>query len=233
VAEDPILRLDGPQLQLGVYIINPAYVELGNDPKGENRPDTLLWKDILTWDLHGPDLTRAGVDKFSLWAAIFDLHKGPEETDEEKKKESQAVLDSLELRSLVADLSIKNSGPLPLKIRSADVNGSVTLSENALMNLHVAGGIPAVKKPAARKGSNPGGFEFGLDALKVDKVDLTLLDRETPGGKITGISQVHTGQIKINELTDGHISFDDLFHPQRFTATIKHASAENVRWYKN
>ena len=249
VADNPILRLDGSQLQLGVYGVDPTYVDKGNDPKGLNRPNTPAWIDILTWDLHGPDLTRAGLDKFALWAAIFDLHKSPELTQadkdketksqrekrEKKEAETKAVVDSLELRSLVADLSIKNSGPLPLKIRSADVNGSVTLSDNALLNLHIAGGIPAVKPPppSQRPGKNPRGFTFGLDALKVDKVDLTLLDRETPGGKITGISQLHTGQIKINELVDGHISFNDLFHPQRFTATVKRASAENIRWYKN
>ncbi len=247
VADNPILRLDGPQLQLGVYGIDPPDIDKGNDLKGKNRPNTLTWIDILTWDLHGPDLDAARVDKFSLWTSIFDLHKSPELSEaekasqtpaekaerEEKERKTQAVLDSLELRSLVADLSIKNSGPLPLKIRSEDVNGSVTLSDEALMNLHVAGGAPAVTKPPERPGSNPGGFAFGLDALKVDKVDLTLLDRQTPGGKITGISQLHTGQIKITDLVDGHISFDDLFHPQRFTATIKHASAENIRWYRN
>ncbi|HEX8082163.1 MAG TPA: hypothetical protein VF557_18270 [Jatrophihabitans sp.] len=247
VAEDPILRLNGSQLQLGVYIVNPGDVEKGNDPQGKNRPHSRLWKDILTWDLHGPDFTRAGMDKFTLWAAIFDLHKELEPTAAqkasqteaekaeqlEKDAESQAVLDSLELRSLVADLSIKNSGPLPLKISSDDAFGTVTLSDQALLNLHVAGGVPAVKKPPARSGSNPGGFEFGLDALKVDSVDLTLLDRQTPGGKITGHQQLYTGQIKITDLVDGHISFDDLFHPQRFTATIKHASADNVRWYTN
>lgn len=247
VAKDPILRLDGSRLQLGVYLLNPPDVDKGNDPAGKNRPDDLDWIDILTWDLHGPDLTRAGLDKFALWAAIFNLRKSPElsqadkdketksqrEKREKKAAESQAVLDSLELRSLVADLSIKNSGPLPLRISSDDAYGTVTLSDQALLNLHVAGGIPAVKKPAARSGSNPGGFAFGLDALKVDKVDLTLLDRATPGGTITGIQQLYTGQIKITELVDGHISFDDLFTPQRFTATIKHASAENVRWYTN
>jgi hypothetical protein len=249
VANNPMLRRDGSQLRLGVYIKDPPDVGKGNDSTGTNRPDTPLWQDIMVWDLHGPDLSAGRMDKFSLWTAIFDLHKDPALTEEQKAKETkkqreereegekkaQAVLDSLELRSLVADLSIKNSGPLPLKISSNDVNGSVTLSDNALMNLHIAGSAPAVLPPSQRPGatSTPGAMGFGLDALKVDKVDLTLLDRETPGGKITGISQLGTGQIKITDLADGHISFDDLFHPQRFTATIKHASADNVRWYQN
>lgn len=247
VAEDPILRLDHGQLQLGVYILNPPDVDKGNDPDLKNRPNTRSWKEILAWDLRRPDITRAEMDKFALWAAIFHLHSSPPLTEaekaketksqreerEEKEAESKAVLDSLEVRSLVADLSIKNSGPLPLKIHADDAFGMVTLSDQALLNLHIAGGIPAVRPPAARAGSNPGGLTFGLDALKVDKVDLTLLDRDKPGGKTTGISQLYTGQIKINELVDGNISFDDLFTPQRFTATIKHASADNVRWYRN
>ena len=247
VAKDPILRLDHGQLQLGVYILNPPDVDKGNDPAMKNRPNTRSWKEILAWDLRRPDITRAEMDKFALWAAIFHLHTSPPLTEEEKAKEtksqreereekeaeSKAVLDSLEVRSLVADLSIKNSGPLPLKIHADDAFGMVTLSDQALLNLHIAGGIPAVRPPAARPGSNPGGLTFGLDALKVDKVDLTLLDRDKPGGKTTGISQLYTGQIKINELVDGNISFDDLFTPQRFTATIKHASADNVRWYRN
>jgi len=254
VADDPILRLDGQQLQLGVYVINPENVSQGNDPEGKNRPNTKLWEDILTWDLHGPDISRAGADQFALWAAIFDLHKTPALTEEEKaketqaqkekreakEKESQAVLDSLELRKLVADLSIKNSGPLPVTITSDTVKGSVTLSDKALLNLHVEGGIPAVKKPPERSGSNPGGLNISLDALKVDKVGLTVFDmqdpKDVPSGqapKITEIHQLHTGQIKITNLTDASISFDDLFTPQRFVGTIKNASADNVRWYKN
>ena len=247
VADNPILRLDGSQLQLGVYVLDPPDIDKGNDSTGKNRPNTPTWLDILTWDLHGPELTAAGLNKFSLWTAIFDLHKDRELTQAEKDaqtpaqkaareakaKKTQAILDSLELRSLVADLSIKNAGQLPLKIRSDDVSGSVTLSDQALLNLHVAGGLPAVSQPAERPGTNPGGLALGLDAVKVDKVDLTLFDRKVAGGPITGQSQLHTGQIKVSELVDGNISFDDLFSPQRFVATVKHASADNIRWYGN
>ena len=127
-----------------------------------------------------------------------------------------------------------------MTITSDTVKGSVTLSDQALLNLHVEGGIPAVKKPPERSGSNPGGLNISLDALKVDKVDLTVFDRQDPkdvpagqAPKITGIHQLHTGQIKITNLTDASISFDDLFTPQRFVGTIRNASADNVRWYKN
>ncbi|HEX8768960.1 MAG TPA: hypothetical protein VF714_11350, partial [Jatrophihabitans sp.] len=248
VANDPILRLDGSQLQLGVYYVDPPDIDKGNDKNATNRPNTAVWKPLLAWDLHGPDLDGAALNKFSLWTAIFDLHKSPPMTEEQKaketkeqrekrledEKETQAILDSLELRSLVADLQIKNSGPLPLKIRSDSVKGSVTLSDEALLNLHVAGSAPAVHPPPQRAGANstPGAVAFNLEAFKVDKVDLTLFDRD-PAGTITGISQLHTGQIKITDLIDGSVSFDDLFTPQRFVATIKHASADNVRWYRN
>jgi hypothetical protein len=243
VAKDPILRLDGPQLQLGIYYLDPAGVDKGNDPDNKNRPDTLLWKKILAWDLHGPDLDKAGVDKFALWAAIFDLHHDSPDPDPKKAaqddKDTQAILDSLEIRKLTADLSIKNRGPLPITIRTDSVRGTVTLSDNALMNLHVSGGIPAVSPPGARPGSNPGALDVSLDALKLDKVDLTIYDIDPaaakPGDppKITGIHQLHTGQIKINNLVDATITFNDLFHALRFSGTIKSAHAENISWYKN
>jgi hypothetical protein len=253
VAEDPILRLDGSQLQLGVYLVDPPKVNEGNDELNKNRPRSRDWVDILTWDLHRVDLERARADRFSLWAAIFDLHKSPKptkeeqekETDEQRKqrekkeKETQAVIDSLEIRALTADLSIKNRGPLPLTISSDSIDGTVTLSDNALMNLHVSGGIPAVTPPPKRPGTNPGALEIGFDALKVDKVDLTVYDLEspdpnTPGAlpKVTGIRGLKTGTITINNLTDASISFNDLFHPQRFSGTITSARAENIRWFK-
>ncbi|MBV9823160.1 MAG: hypothetical protein JO144_13055 [Actinobacteria bacterium] len=251
VAEDPILRLVGSQLQLGVYVKDPPDVDKGNKtPRGQepNRPDSLLWLDILTWDLRPPDLAAARHDRFSLWTAIFDLHKSPPLTEEDKAKETaeqkeerkkkerdlQATLDSLELRSLEADLQIQNSGPLPLRIRSDAAAGTVTLSDKALMNLHVGGSAPAVTPPEQRAGarSTPGAMSFGLDAVKVDSVDLSLFDRDAKGG-LTGVSELRTGHIKITELSEGHLSFDDLFHPQRFTASIKQASADNIRWYRS
>ena len=252
VAEDPILRLDGPQLQLGVYLVDPPKINEGNDEQNKNRPNSVDWFDILTWDLHGIDLDRARADRFSLWTAIFDLHKSPTLTEEEKKKgteeqrakrekkeETQAVIDSLEIRKLTADLSIKNRGPLPLTISSDSIKGTVTLSDNALMNLHVSGGIPAVSPPPQRPGTNPGALGIGLDALKVDKVDLTVYDLEspdpkTPGAlpKLTGLHGLETGTITISNLSDASISFNDLFHPLRFSGTIKTAHAENIRWFK-
>jgi hypothetical protein len=253
VADDPILRLDGPQLELGVYAIDPATIGEGNDPENKNRPRSKDWFDILTWDLHGVDLDRARADRFSLWTAIFDLHSSPKpstaellkETPDERKereakeKESQDVIDSLEIRSLTADLSIKNQGALPLTISSDAAKGTVTLSDNALMNLHVSGGIPAVHPPAARPGTNPGALDVALDALKVDNVDLTLYDYADPNPKdpaappkLTGMQALKTGTITIKDLTDASITFNDLFHPLRFTGTIKTAHAENIRWFK-
>jgi hypothetical protein len=243
VAKDPILRLDHERLQLGVYILDPESVDQGNDPDGVNRPGNSAWNDILTWDLHSPDISKAGAGKFALWSALFDLHKEPEPTaaqkaaqtpaqkEEREKKEAknQAILDSLEIRKLVARLDIKNSGPLPITIESDTVKGVVTLSDQALLSLQVSGGIPAVKPPAERPGTNPGGLDISLGAFKLDKIDLSIFDKPTP----TEIQQLHTGTIQIKDLKDANISFDDLWHPQRFAGTIKSAHAESIRWYKN
>src|SRR5206468_1608887 len=125
VARDPLLRLnaDKSQLQLGVYVVDPdSGVEKGNDPQGMHRPDTVLWEDILTWDLGSVDFAKARANKFSLWSAIFSMHKDKPMTAEELAKESekdhakrkakqadqQRTSDSLEVRSLVADLALTN-----------------------------------------------------------------------------------------------------------------------------
>jgi Domain of unknown function (DUF4157) len=243
VAKDPMLRLDHEQLQLGVYKLDPDFAAKGNDPQGINRPDNWAWTKILAWDLRAPDISKAGADKFALWAAIFDLHKEPELTEAQKAAETQsekeerekddaairATLDSLEIRKLVADLDIMNTGPLPIPIKSDTVNGVVTLSDQALLKLHVSGGIPAVKPPDARPGSNPGGLEMSLGALKLDSIDLSIFDKPVP----TEIHGLHTGAIQVKDLTDATITFDDLWHPQRFVGTIRSAHADSVRWYKN
>lgn len=251
VAYDPVLRLDKNQLQLGVYAINPPDVAKGNDPEGKNRPNTLLWFDILSWDLRTADLARARADKFSLWAAIFDLHSKPPLTDAELKAESdddrtkrlkkeaetKATIDSLELRKLVADLSIRNASPLPLTISSDAAKGSLVLSKDALMNLRVNGGISAVKPPPERPGTNPNRLAISLDGFALDSVNLTLYDYAPPAApgeakKLTGLSSLSTGKIQITDLVGGSLTFSDLFHPQRLTGTIKKAHAENIRWFK-
>ena len=172
-AKRPILRLDGPQLQLGIYYIDPKDIEKGNDPDLKNRPSSWRWKPILTWDLHGVDLDRARADRFSLWTAIFDMHHAPLDPDPDKAKADeaamQALMDSLEIRKLVADLSVLNRGPLPIEISSDAAKGTVTLSDKALMNLHVEGGIPAVRPPWQRPGlsDNPRQLDVSLEALTV------------------------------------------------------------------
>lgn len=243
-AKRPILRLDGPQLQLGIYYIDPKDIEKGNDPDLKNRPSSWRWKPILTWDLHGVDLDRARADRFSLWTAIFDMHHAPLDPDPDKAKADeaamQALMDSLEIRKLVADLSVLNRGPLPIEISSDAAKGTVTLSDKALMNLHVEGGIPAVRPPWQRPGlsDNPRQLDVSLEALTVNSVNLTLYDRAPdpadPGGlgKITGLSGLKTGSIRINELSNASLTFDTLFAPHTFKGTIRNGHAENVRWFK-
>jgi hypothetical protein len=252
-ADDPMLRLEGNQLQLGVYGANPDNASKGNDPEGKNRPDTPVWFDILTWDLGWADLSKARADKFSLWAAIFDLHKTPpltpaqlaDESDAAREKrltkeaELRDVLDSLELRKLTADLSIRNTAPLPLTISSEAAKGSITLSKDALMNLHVDGGIPAVVPPTQRPGTetNPGKLDLSLDGFKLDAINLTLYDYEPPAKagdpkKLTGLSSLRTGKIQITDLINGALTFNDLFQPRRLSGTITKAHAENISWFK-
>ncbi|MBK8460529.1 MAG: hypothetical protein IPL43_10415 [Micropruina sp.] len=249
-ADDPMLRLENNQLQLGVYGANPDNASKGNDPEGKNRPNTAVWFDILTWDLRSVDLARARADKFALWAAIFDLHSDPpltpaqlaaesEDAREErltKEAESRAAIDSLEIRKLVADLSIKNTVPLPLTISSEAAKGTITLSKDALMNLHVAGGIPAVVPPPERPGTNPGKLDLSLDGFALDAINLTLYDYAPPEKagdpkKLTGLSSLKTGKIQITDLVNGTLTFNDLFQPRRLSGTITKAHAENISWF--
>lgn len=105
----------------------------------------------------------------------------------------------------------------------------MTLSDQALLRLHVDGGIPALIPPPERPGTNPGGLNISLGALKLDAIDLSIFEKEKPG-EFQGL---HTGTIQVNDLKDANISFDDLGHPQRLIGTIKSAHADNIRWYKN
>ena len=236
-ARDPILRLDGPQLQLGIYYINPPDVEKGNDPKGRNRPATLLWKPIVTWDLHRADLRRAWSDRFALWAAIFDMHEEPAKPGAPEDPDVKLLKETLEIRKVDAKLSVRNAGPLPVTIGSDAVRGTVTLSDKALLNLRVSGGIPAVTPPPQRPGTNPGALSLGLDALKIDAVDLTLYDYGSPAAPgelppIKSMSHVETGRISITEMADASLTFDNVFTPHRLVATIKRAHADRIRWFR-
>jgi hypothetical protein len=105
------------------------------------------------------------------------------------------------------------------------------------MNLHVEGGIPAVRPPWQRPGlnDNPRQLDVSLEALKVDAVDLTLYERApdpTGPGPITGMSGLKTGSIRINELSNASLTFDTLFAPHTFKGTVKKGHAENIRWFK-
>jgi hypothetical protein len=231
-ADDPILRLDGPQLQLGVYGIDPPNVSKGNDPQGMNRPNTVTWKKILAWDLRPLDLTSAKANRFALWSAIFDMHSDSVSTDpdkaEEEKKESKAKLDSLEVRKLVANLSILNAAPLPIRLNTGTVRGSVTLSNKTALGLHIEGGIPAVSPPVERPGTNPGELSIGLDSFDVDGVDLTIFDDPV---KPTSLQQFLTGSIHVEKLHDATLTFSDMYQPLVFKGTIDRAKANNIRWY--
>jgi len=160
------------------------------------------------------------------------MHKDAAPTDKDKawKKaiKTQAILDSLEIRSLDADLSVENAAPVPIPIKSQTVNGSITLSEHALMHLTIKGGIPPVVKPEGRPGTNPGALDVGLEAVKLDSVDLKMVD-PAPS---TGSHQLKTGSIKVGTVHDVRVVLDSLFgRPQRITGTIN-AHAENIHWSK-
>ena len=257
-ARDPMLRLDNEKrtLELGIYVSDPPQAKSGNDKKlptrttvyteptgpgempvavtvtDEKRPHD-GWQDILTWDVTSDlDLEEARKDRFHLWTAIFHMHKDAAPTDKDKawKKaiKTQAILDSLEIRSLDADLSVENAAPVPIPIKSQTVNGSITLSEHALMHLTIKGGIPPVVKPEGRPGTNPGALDVGLEAVKLDSVDLKMVD-PAPS---TGSHQLKTGSIKVGTVHDVRVVLDSLFgRPQRITGTIN-AHAENIHWSK-
>ena len=249
VADDPMLAVHGNQLELGVYIYTTKSAKKGNDPDEKNRPKNKLWRTVLAWDLRAADVALALKNKFSLWSAVFDLHSDPakrkteiadmSEDDrkeyEEKKAEGERTLNSLELRRLDADLSIRNDRPIPLTISSEGVSGSLMLSKNALMNLRVNGGVPAVSPPPQRGGTNPGGLKFGLDSFGLDSINLTLYDiapkaKPSDPSVLTGMSGLKTGHIKVDGLKDGSLTFDNLFTPRRLTGTITKAHAENISW---
>ncbi len=247
-AKDPILRLDNDKsrLQLGIYLLsNPPGVSRGNDKKSptyttvvgpdgqatvvsdENRPDDFDWKPIMQWELHPLDLAQAKDDKFGLFTAIFQRYHDPTKTSDPAEDERQS--NSMEIRSLDGDLSLLNSGPLPITISSQSINGTVTLSDKALMHLTVHGGIPAVHPPAARPGTNPGALDIGVDALKVDGVDITMV---SPGAPSAGAHELKTGNINIDKVTGARLTFDKEGWPSEFRATITKAHAENIRWSK-
>ena len=232
---DPMLRLDNSKrtLELGIYLVDPARAGSGNDKKpptrrtvvtrggpitvtDEKRPDDVDWISILSWDLTNDfDLEEARKDRFHLWTAIFRMSKGKGPTEE-----SRALMNSLEIRSLDADLSMQNTQPIPIPITSDSVNGSITLGDHALMNLTIKGGIPPVVSPEGRPGTNPGGLNIGLDAIKLAGVDLKISDH-----------QLKTGSITIGKMKDARIVFGDLFRPLRISGRIN-AQAENIHWSK-
>jgi hypothetical protein len=250
VAKDPLLAIRSNRLELGVYYVNPPTgVDKGNDPDEKNRPNTLLWKPILQWDLRDADLARAWNNKFSLWSAIFDLRSDPPKTKEdiqkmseedrkeyeEDKKASEELMNSLEIRKLDAAFSMHNTLPITIPISSDAAKGSIVLSKEALLNLTVKGGIPAAVTPPERPGTNPGRLDLGLDGFSLDAVDLTLYDYAPPDKKgdpkkLTGMSGLRTGLIKIETLENGAVTFLDLKHPARLTGTIKKAHADNIWW---
>ncbi|GAA1954770.1 hypothetical protein [Microbacterium deminutum] len=252
VANDPMLAIHSNALELGVYYINPPTgVSKGNDVEEKNRPKTKLWKPILKWDLRAADLARAYSNKFSLWSAVFDLHSDPPKTaediakmseDERKKydeetKANEDLLKSLEIRKLDASFDIRNERPIPIPISSDSLKGSIMLSKNSLLNLHVKGGVPAEVTPVERPGRNPGKLDLGFDFVNLDAVNLTIYDLAPPDKKgdpkkLTGLSTLRTGKITLDKLQNGSVSFIDLRHPDRLTGTIRSAHAENISWTK-
>jgi hypothetical protein len=252
-AQDPLLRLAGNRLQLGVYWFNTPEDTRGKTP--DKRPDDMDWKALLEWDLHPVDVKRALAGEFALWSAIFRMHEDPyvspsqeaaklrrdlelygiELTDEQidkivaekrtqRRLESRAMMDSLEVRSLVGNLDVRSSAPIPLKITSTSANGLVMLSKDAVMGLTFAGGIPAVSTPRVRPTTpaNPGALDIALESLAIDSVLLNLVD----------VGKVQTGSIQISGLKDARLFFDRTrrFTPSLLLGTITKGVAEGITW---
>ncbi|WP_125776043.1 hypothetical protein [Antribacter gilvus] len=250
-AQDPLLRLAGDRLQLGVYWFNTPEDVRGKTP--DKRPDDADWKPLLQWDLHPVDVKRALGGEFALWSAIFRMHEDPyvspakeavevrrefaefDLTDEQinhivatrrtqRRLESRAMMDSLEIRSLVGNLNVRSSAAIPLTITSASANGLIMLSKDAVMGLTVSGGLPALHTPRVRPAApaNPGALDLALDALAIDSVQLDL----------KGVGKVETGSIQVLGLRDARLYFD---HAHRFTpsllkGTITKGTATGITW---
>lgn len=227
VAKDPILRLRGDELELGVYKVDPV----GYRKTHRDEADW-TWEPFVTWKLEAPDLTKAQANQLALYAAIFeqkpDEKKPPPKDDEEKKKrEDEAAKatdakNSIELRNIDANLSVNNTDPIEIKIKGSLAAGTIVLGPNAIKRLHVTGGLPPiVAQPMREAGAQPKELDVELDAVNVDKVALEI-----------GSHQLDTGKITIDGLANASVGFADLKTPTKLSGTITEAHAYNIHWYR-
>ncbi|MET0414742.1 MAG: hypothetical protein ABW022_01810, partial [Actinoplanes sp.] len=130
-------------------------------------------------------------------------------------------LDSLEIRDIAADLSVRSGGPIPLNFTSNAASGRVVFAPDALVHLRMAGFVPGTTRAVAR-GPLPGGP--GLRAISLDQVNLT----EVAVTLSTG-DRVTTGRIELRGLRDGTLSFAG-HQPMVFDARIVQAVARSIVW---
>lgn len=206
--------MDGPKtLVLGLHLTD---MPTGgpDDQSGQTVP---ILKSLVRWNLETGEIDDAAAGKLRLFRAI-----GPE-----KKKssggggEEPALVDTLEFRNIVANLSVESKKSIPFDFVRPPVIGSITFAPNAIMGLHVEGGVSANVRPPSRwSDPEPKGLSaVSLDAVNIESTSIVLLG----GGALS------TESITITKLKNGSLGFNRQT-PANFDATIEKAVAKNIRW---
>jgi hypothetical protein len=132
------------------------------------------------------------------------------------------VIDTLEFQNILANLAIKSTKPIDVSFIRSTVFASLTLSPDALIGLHIEGGVAGKSRPASRLGTAaPMGLSaISMASLRFDQTNIVILG---------GGPSITTEAITITKLRDGRVGFWNQ-KPTDLDATIEKAVARNIRW---
>jgi hypothetical protein len=206
--------MDDPKtLVLGLHLIDmPA-----GGPGDESGQTVPILESLVRWNLESGEIADAAAGKLRLFRAI----------DPEKKKssggggEGPVLVNTLEFRNILANLSVRSKEKIPFNFARPPVVGSINFAPDAIVGLHVAGGVSGDARPASRW-SDP--EPTGLSAVSLDAVNI-----ESTSLVIIGAGVVSTDAITITKLKDGRVGFNRQ-KLSSFDATIEKAVAKNIRW---
>jgi hypothetical protein len=176
-------------------------------------------KELVSWTLDTGEIKEAHDEHRVRLFRLINRNKsagkddGPDPID----------IDTIELRDILANVSVRSKNKIPISLDRPPVVGRIELSPDALVNLHIEGGVAGAVRPAARTGTVA---PRGLSAIGLDKLSFDSVALQIGGPKGTTLT---TGAITVTKLKDGRLDFVGQ-SPSVLEATIERAVARDITW---
>ena len=103
---------------------------------------------------------------------------------------------TFELSDIVADLSVHNPNPVTIGLTSPSVKGHIVFGRDALVELHMTGGVASPIRPSGRPGAPDGLHAVSLSQLNMDGVDLMIKTVSLKTGRIE-VRGLHGGELRL------------------------------------